>query len=369
MLRKFYINLFLILYFELIFSGCSSHEIGSLDSDKVNLMKSRARIDNVYFGQSFEKSSKEEALNLAKRDAINQIVSEIGVHVQSAFKDSLTESDRYVNVFVESKVKTQALGFLKGLKLIDKYIETGKKGKDVFYNGFVNVKLPHKEIEEARKRIDSYDEEIIKEAAEIFRNANGTKDSNPYEAMLGCKTVMDMLKNVWKAEAKSLITQAQSLIGYLEAKTDPLISLENLEGNTEIIESACLSDFYGSCLEKNIIRIGDRVKVKLELLTSSYLYIISYDREGEEASLILPNKFDTENLKKGEVIYPENSCFTAEAPSGLNTIYLISSEKRVKIPPFGEKDYCTFRNEELVNFLTNLKGKKFDVKKVDFYID
>jgi hypothetical protein len=358
-----------MIFFPLIFSGCSSHEIRSLDSEKVNLMKSRARIDNVYFGQSFDKSSKEEALNLAKRDAINQIVSEIGVHVHSTLKDSITENNKYVNVYVESKVKTQALGFLKGLKVIDKYIETGKKGKELFFNGFVNVKLPPGEIEEARKRIDSYDKEITEEAEEIFLSAKETEDSNPYEAMLKCKTVTDMLENVWKAEAKSLIAQAENLIGYLEMKTDPLISLEKLEGNTKTIKSACLSDFYGSCLEKNIISIGDRVKVKLDILMNSYLYIISYDRETKEANLVFPNKFETENLRKGEVIYPENSCFTAEAPSGLNTIYLISSEKRIEMPPFGNKDYCAFQKEDLIEFIYNIKGNKFDVKKIDFYID
>lgn len=368
MLRKFYINL-LILSFQLIFSDCSSHEIERLDSDRINLMKSKARMSNIYFGQSFEKSSKEEALNLAKRDAINQIVNEIGIRVQSTFKDSVTEKNKYMNVYVESKVKTQALGFLKGLKITDKYIGPVKKGKDVFYNGFVNVKIPPGEIEEARERIDSYDKEIIEEAAEIFRNAEETKDSDPYEAMLKCKTVTDMLTNVWKAEAKSLKTQAQSLISYLEIKTDPLISLESLKGNVEIIESPCLSDFYGSCLEKDIIRTSDRVKVKLELLMSSYLYIISYDKKNKEANLLLPNKFEKENLMKGEIIYPEKSCFTAEAPGGLNTIYLISSEKRIETPPFGSRDYCTFQKEDLINFISNLKKYKFDIEKIDFYID
>ena len=326
---------------------------------------------NQYRGIATGESSEEDALNDAGHNALKQIVEEVGVNVNAVFEMKKIEKGATININVESRTRAKAYGFIQDAKIVDTYIEKYKRLKPeagYYYNAYVLVEIPEGEIERARERIKEFNQGIMKEARELWEEVKKEEESHPYGALLDYRSIRDILLDVNMPEAKALRIRAENRIEYLEKMNDPMMQLLGLKKSLDIINEVELTDEYGYPKDKFSLDVGDYLRVKLDLSDEGYLYIISYDKEKKQTRLLFPNRIERNNYAvKGVKVYPDSTCFLAEAPHGYNTMFIIISKEKIPIPSF-TGDYISFTKEDMWRFLSALKKTQFDIENVEIYI-
>ena len=170
------------------------------------------------------------------------------------------------------------------------------------------------------------------------------------------------------AEAKALTIRAEKKIDYLEKMKYPMIQLLSLRGNISIIQEVEFTDEYGNPKGEFSVDVGDYLRIKIDIIDNGYLYIISYDKEGKQARLLFPNWIERNNYAvKGVKVYPDSTCFSAEPPSGFNTVFVIVSKEKIPIPPL-TKGYIPLAKEDVWKIIGALRKTQFDIENADIYI-
>lgn len=363
------INFFIILIF-LLLVECSTKQtlVSSTQSDKPAWIDRKTEL-NQYKGMATSMKNPKEASDGAVKDALRKVAEEIGTKVHVDFVMEKVEENEEIKGRVKSKVKIEAKAELSGVKIIETYTEKHKSEKgDYYFNGFALIELPPNEISRIRRKLEEYNNEILTNAENLFNSAEEKEQEYPYYALCEYKSIIDMLEDIDLPGAMSLISRTRIRINYLEETRDPMIELENLSGNTHIIDEIKMVKSEGIPIEDNILDVDEGFRINLALENSGYIYIIGYDRETKEARLLLPNKYEKDNLAKGKQIYPKTSEFFAEPPGGSNTIFVIIAKEETSISSFERQGYYYLNNKLLWEFIRDLKNSQFDLKKVDFYV-
>ena len=374
-IRSFIVDIILVNFIILSLSNCASREIKTdiliSSSSEIKPRWLRGRLSpNQYRGIATGKNTEEDGLNDAYHDAVRKVIEEVGIKVNAVFERGRIEKGSVLNINVESRTRAETQGFIQGAKVVDTYIEKYKRTKPItyYYNAYVLVEIPEGEIERARERIRKYNQGIIKEARKLWAEAEKKEKFSPYNALLDYRSIKEMLSDVDIAEAKTLSIRAGNKIDYLEMMEDPMIQLLSLRGNISIIQEVEFTDEYGKPKGEFSVDVGDYLRIKIDIIDDGYLYIISYDKEGKQARLLFPNGIERDNyVVKGVKVYPESTCFVAEAPPGYNTVFVIVSKEKIPIPTF-TKDFIPLANEDVWKIIGALRRTKFDIMNAEIYI-
>jgi hypothetical protein len=323
--------------------------------------------ENYYRGCASQRPTEEGAISDAVADAMRKILEEVGIRVESEYEKVRSEDGKEYEVRIKSRIKAKAKGTIRGMKEEATYVEKYKRRNNevnYYYNACVLIRISPDSIENARREIEEYNRELIKEAKEMMDSVRSFEENDRLKALYELLSIEEMLHDVDTPEARALLAKVGSKIQYLKRMlgNDPSEELLEDEGNTGIIENASFIGIDGSDAGR-WIDVGTLFRVNVTLKEASYLYILNFDRETGRINLLFPNRFEKKNYLK-EGIYPssEGVYFEAKEPAGLNTFIIIASENRYEF-----KD-DRLDNEELSKFLSFIKRSRYDIKRIDLYI-
>jgi len=365
-----------------IFFGCAAPTIKKEILVYSNPKKKPAWVEgnlkeNQYRGVATRKQREKDAISDAFQDAVRKITQEIGIKIEAKFEIKKVEHNNLLDISVRSETRSKSKAAIRNVKEVGTYIEK-YKGEDssYYYNAWVLVEIPKGEKKRARIEMKRYCNKMIDEAGKLLEEAENKENDNPYDALLAYRSIKRMMLDAENfaitgdlaAEVKNLKIRAEEKIEELERIRNPMVELEQMEGEYRIRDVE-LTDMYGSPLGKRwSLDIGEYIRVKICLDKPSYIYIIGYDKKTEEPRLLFPNKMERENFGRGEKVYPDITAFYAQPPPGANTIFIIASEEKLDIPRFGGKSHLSFTQKQLWDFIKRLRKTRFDIKKVEMYI-
>lgn len=326
-----------------------------------------------YRGIATNRSTKEEAIKEARKNAIRNIMEEVGISIESEFERKRSEKGNEIYIEFKDRLRAESKGWLRGVKELNVYT---KKSKDIEgYDAWILISIPPGEIERARKQLKEYEKETIKEASCNFDRAEELEKENDFEnATIYYNSVLTLLKEINNPESKNLKAKASEKIKRFD---NVGVRFMQLTGNTNIIEYAKIIYYYDRTPAPVFLNTADKILLKTNLNREAYVYIINWDRETNEFRLLFPNKYERENLvSPGEMIFPpqkgeekDDVSFVAEPPMGWNYLKVIASYTLIEIPSFEKEPYLLLSKSDLFEFIFKLSETSYDIEDIQFGIE
>lgn len=320
-----------------------------------------------YVGQSTLQADKKNALDDAFYDAIKDFYSmELGITVQSETYLRKREHGNEVVVEYESNIYTQVFIANVRVRRKEKYLESEKEG----YRAYVRIYIPEEEVMRVRQEVEEYINEILEYTKKEVRKGEQLEEKRSYiQALLAYKTAAKILEASTDQRALALRKKIEAKIQTLLMYEDPGIQLMGLKSSDNFLDFVELINLNREKVD-NFVNVGDEIRLHITVKIPVFLYILSYEKDEKEVRLLYPNWIEkVESRVSGELLFPQNSCFTAEPPSGLNKFIVIATPDKLPLKPDFDKKKVNLSGIELQDFILDLKEiGKYEIRKIDVFI-
>jgi len=336
--------------------------------------------DILYFrGVATHKSRLEEGLNDAFANGVQQIVELLGIKGERKYDRERSEQGIVIHDYIHMSARAEVKGVREVDNYWEKHAEEDKEKVDYYWNVWVLLSWPKEEYEKTKTEIEDYISEVSRIASSRYEAGKRHEETGKtIEAYGDYNEVKRLLKEIPENREVELRSNVRVALKRLESSDNPELHLVNLKNTGNF-----LGEIKPMTSEEKVlkvpsgVKVGDHLKIKIEVKQPSYIYVIGYDKTNSLVYMLYPNRYETNNfVGLSGFICPsgEDMWITAIRPLGYNFVKIIATSNRVMEFNFSKSDFNTgvieFSDDQLQEFLVNLESSpRWDSKLLEFWIE
>lgn len=319
-----------------------------------------------------------DALYSAFMNGAKEATAMLEIKITAECEQKIQEKNGEISSEVYNHIRSSAKATIKGMKVKEKWVKKYQDNEGNYYYDIACLfQWPRKRYIEAMNKLEAYRDSTVKIAERRYQKGIRDKDIEPFEAYRNYQEALHLLNKIPYNYGIDLRSQIR--IDLQSVIDNPKVHLAELGSNGEFIEKVEPLNYEMQPLKYHLIEAGKRMKLRINLKRSCYLYVFGYDKTNNRMFLLYPNKYESDNfVGTGMFICPseEDLWIIAKLVEPLasvgpeyNIMKVVASTEKLMEFDFGEKIYLELNDDQLRQFLSHLESSHaWDSKTLEFWI-